>query len=460
MEKKNKIRLPAKASLFYGAGIVISKLIGVITTPLFTRAMSEVEYGLYSYYISILGIASMLSGIFLTPAVFYSGLGKFTDKKNGFIKSAIILSSGINLIFCIVLFTFSHIFGIKREFTVIMLFQGILDTVVTSELLKSKFSYGYGRVLAINLSSAIISTALSLFLVIHLGMGAMGRMLSLLLSAGIVVFVILIKGEFQGKSDKVERKFLVKNSLPLIPAVISRAAISSLDKLTVKAYLGVDALAKYSVAHTVGTALFPIIGALSSAINPWLVRKLRGGKRKEAFPIIGEISALIGWGSVIVITITPEIFSFLAPERYKEAIYVISPLALASVPYFIFTVTTVFLGFSEKTRIVSISAVLGASANLALCLTLISKIGYMGGGIAYFVAECTMALCSLALLRRWDKEASMALLGKLEVYITFAIGSLIPFLYGCRAARILILILPICQAIRHGFTCLELAKEK
>lgn len=460
MKKKNKIRLPARASLFYGAGIVISRLIGVLTTPLFTRAMSEGEYGLYSYYISILTIVSMLSGVFLTPAVFYSGIGRFAEKKGGFIKSAIILSSGINLVFCIVLFTFSHIFGIKREFAVIILFQVILDAIINSALLESKFSYGYGRVLAINLSSAIISTTLSLFLVIYLGMGAMGRMLGLLLSAGVVAASILIRGGFRGKSDKEERKFLIKNSLPLIPAVISRASISSLDKLTVKAYLGVNALAKYSVAHTVGTALFAIIGALSSALNPWIVRKLAGGKRQDIFPIIGEISALIGWGAVIAITLSPEIFSFLAPEGYKDAIYVISPLALASVPYFLFTVAMVFLGFVERTRIASISAFFGAAVNLALNLTLIPTVGYPGGGIAYFAAECAMALSSLMLMKGWDKEAATALFGRWEIYLTFAMGGLIPFLYGYRAARILLLILPICQALCHGFTCLELVKEK
>jgi O-antigen/teichoic acid export membrane protein len=285
-------------------------------------------------------------------------------------------------------------------------------------------------------------------------------MLGLLLSAGVVAAAILIRGGFRGKSDKEERKFLIKNSLPLIPAVISRASISSLDKLTVKAYLGVNALAKYSVAHTVGTALFAIIGALSSALNPWIVRKLAGGKRQDIFPIIGEISTLIGWGAVIAITLSPEIFSFLAPEGYKDAIYVISPLALASVPYFLFTVAMVFLGFVERTRIASISAFFGATVNLALNLTLIPTVGYPGGGIAYFAAECAMALSSLILMKRWDKEAATALFGRWEIYLTFAMGGLIPFLYGYRAARILLLILSICQGIRHSFTCLELVKEK
>lgn len=460
MEKKNKIRLPARASLFYGAGIVISRLISVLTTPLFTRAMSEGEYGLYSYYISILGIASMLSGVFLTPAVFYSGLEKFSEKKDGFIKSAIILTSGINLVFCIVLFTFNQVFEVRKEFIVIILFQGILDAVINSELLKSKFSYGYRRVLAINLSSAILSVSLSLLLVISLDMGAMGRIIGLLLSAGMVSAVILITKKSHGKSENDERKFLIKNAIPLIPAVISRAAISSMDKLTVKANLGVDALAKYSVAHTVGTALFAIIGALSSALNPWIVRKLSGGKRGEIFPIIGEISVLIGWGTAAVITLSPEIFSFLAPESYKDAIYVISPLALSSVPYFIFTVAMVFLGFSERTRIVSISAVLGALVNLMLCLALIPTVGYFGGGIAYLAAECAMTICVLILIRQWDKNGTAALFGKWEVYFTFIFGGLMPFLYEYKAARILLLILPICQGIRHGFTCLELVKEK
>ena len=176
-----KIRLPARASIFYLMGIVGSRAVGILTTPLFTRAMTEAEYGSYSYYISILSIASMISGVFLLPTVFYSGLGKFPDNKRGFADTGIALSSVINLCICIVLFAFNGFFGINKAIASIILLQIFFDSVVTAELQRYKFSYEYKRVVAINLSSAILGAILSLALVFGGEIGAMGRILGLLI---------------------------------------------------------------------------------------------------------------------------------------------------------------------------------------------------------------------------------------------------------------------------------------
>ena len=122
MKKSSSIRLPARASVFYLIGTLLSKAIGLLVTPLFTRAMSLGEYGVYSYYISVLGIGTMLSGVFLSPSVIYSGLGKFRGKEKSVVDLSVALTFAINLIFCIVLFTFSGFFEINRVFVPIILF--------------------------------------------------------------------------------------------------------------------------------------------------------------------------------------------------------------------------------------------------------------------------------------------------------------------------------------------------
>lgn len=460
MEKKRKMRLPARATLFYGVGIVLSRAIGVLTTPIFTRAMSESEYGLYSYYISILSITSMISGVFLTPAVFYSGLGKFSDNKSGFVNKAIFLTSGINLCFCTLLFTFNSFLGINKEFAVIILFQGILDAVINSELLKSKFSYGYGKVLLINLSTSFLSAIISIILVCTLGMGAMGRILGLLLGGALVSIPLILTRKDRGSGGCGAGKFLIKNALPLIPAVIARASIGWADKLIIKGKMGVDSLAKYSVAHTVGTALFALIGALCSALNPWLVRKLTAKKREEIFPIIREISALASWGGVAIVATAPEIFAFLAPSGYRDAIYVIAPLALSSAIYFLYTVASVIISFDERTKIISLSSAFGAVVSLVINFALIPTLGYLGGGLAYFIGEVAMYSSAIFFMGKWDKEAARALSPTPELYISILIGVVFTLLYPHSSVRIFLLIIPLCELARHTFSCLQIAREK
>ena len=460
MTKSKKFKTPARASIFYLLGTVGSRAIGILVTPIFTRAMDEGEFGLYSYYISILGIVSMISGIFLAPAVFYSGLGKFKGEKEDFSKTAILLSISINALICTLLFAFNPYLGLNLQLIAILTLQGAVDIIINSELMKSKFSYNYGRVLAINLSTSILSAAISVFLVLHLGMGAIGRAIGLLLPGAAVCLIAFPRRREKKTKNPHHASFLLKNSIPLIPAILSRAAMGSVDKLIVRASLGEIALAKYSIAHTVGTVLFALIGALSNALNPWLIRKLSLGRRDLIFPVIENISAIVAWGSAAVITLSPEIFSFLAPESYRDAVFAIAPIALCSVPYFLFTVATVVSGFSERTHNVSISASIGAAINLILNILLIPRLSYLGGGIAYFAAEAVMLLSLLLLMGRRDKDAAVALLGGRESWVALAFGCLMPLFYKYPALRILLLSIPLCLGARRGFKCLTLSREK
>lgn len=460
MTEAKKLRLPARASFFYLLGIVCSRAVGILTTPLFTRAMSPEEYGSYSYYISILSISSMIWGVFLTPAVFYSGLGKFPQNKRGFSDTGIFLCGAVNLCICIVLFTFSGFFGIERRVIPIILLQGFFDSVVTAELLRHKFSYGYSRVLAINLSSAVLGAVLSLILVFLGELGAMGRILGLLFSGGIISSALVFGRRDGGEIGGEEGSFLIKNALPLIPAVIARASVGWADKLIIKATLGESALGKYSVAHTVGTALLALIGALSSALGPWMIRKLGRSEGKAVFSVAKELSAIIAWGGVTVLALAPEIFSFLAPKSYSDALYVIPPLAIASLPYFLFSIVSVFASFGERTRWISLATTLGAAVSIAANLILIPRLGYVGGGIAYLAAELVMYLSAMLLLKKQSPEGAAALRLGPEIYLSLLVGGAFILLYGYPALRIFLLIIPSTMAIKHGFSCLGLAREK
>ena len=460
MEKSKGMRLPARASVFYFIGTFLTKGISLLVTPLFTRAMSLAEYGVYSYYISVLGIGTMLSGVFLSPSVIYSGLGKFRGKEKSVADLSVALTFAINLLFCIVLFTFSGIFGINRGLVAIMLFQGFCDSVITAELLRLKFSYSYWRVLAINLCSSLFSAVISLLLVFYTDMGALGRILGLLFPALIITFFIVFSRKEGFCRDKNISAFLIKNSLPLLPSLAARAALGSGDKLIIRWQMGEGALAKYSVAHGVGMALFGIIAAICSALNPWLVRKLSRGEENATFSLISELSKIVGWGSVFALGLAPEILAFLAPKSYADSLYAIAPFALSSLPYFLIGIATVILCYREKTKYVSAAAIIGAGANILANFLLIPYLGYAGGATAYLISQAVTFILSVLWLRRWDSEAAEALGVFPTMLHTCGFGAVLVLLYPYAALRILLLIIPALFCLRSGFSALRMAKEK
>ncbi|MBQ7374911.1 MAG: oligosaccharide flippase family protein [Clostridia bacterium] len=455
------IRLPAKASFYYIASTVIGKGASVLLTPIFTRAMSAGEFGAYSYYISVLSVVILLSGVFLSPTVIYSGLGKFKDEKSGFENSSIMLTAVITTAICLVLFTFNGVFGVDRRLVAFIYLQILFDSVVTAELLSGKFSYDYTKVVTINLVSAFLSPIISLFLIFRYGMGAEGRILGLLLTSGALALGLLF---LRFGSIKIPKRshtaYLLRNSVPLFPGMLARASMGWSDKLIINGRLGATALAKYSVAHTVGMALFGIIGALSSAINPWMVRKLSAREEERIFPVIKNLSEAISFASVFIMGLAPEIFAFLAPESYRDYTLAILPFALSTAPYFLFGAASVFITFSEKTRFISFASLLGAALNLGLNFLLISAVGPIGGAISYLISELAVFLSALWLLRGCDRRAYDMLKSPMPILFPLGFSMLFPMLYSFLSLRLLLLIFPGVMLVNRGFRCLMLVKEK
>jgi O-antigen/teichoic acid export membrane protein len=316
-------------------------------------------------------------------------------------------------------------------------------------------------VVAINLISALLSPIISLFFVLHLGMGATGRILGLLLASGAVAIAMVFHRVKNGiKPGTTHTSYLLKNSLPLIPSILARATMGWSDKLIIKSYLGVIELAKYSVAHTVGMALFGIIGSLSSAMNPWIIRKLSAGRRDLISPVIKNLTELISFGAVFIIGLAPEILSFLAPRGYLDSLFVIIPFAVSTVPYFLFSVSSVIITFSEKTKLISLAASAGAAVNLILNLFFISELGSVGGALSYLVAELLIFLLALKLLGTADTSLKEEMKRPFPLVFAACSAAVLSLLYRSLAIRLLLLIIPACLAVNRVFACLSLVREK
>ncbi len=459
-ESKFKYKLPAKASLYYVASTVIGKVVGVLTTPLFTRALDTEQFGAYSYYISILSIVSLLSGVFLTPAVIYSAFGRFRDEKEKIKAAAISLSSFFSILICLVLFTLNDFFEIKREFVIFILLQCIFDSAVNAELLAGKYSYDYISVITLNLISSLLSPIISLFLISGLGMQAEGRILGMLISGGVVFSLVLIKNLRELSLPRGRNLiFLFSSAVTLLPSVIARASLGWSDKLLVKAALGSAELAKYSVAHTVGMALFALIGALSSALNPWIIRKLSSKNDAAILPVLKTLCEMIAYASVIVAGLGREILAFLAPPSYLDLALVTVPFAAATLPYFAFGVIGVILTYYGRERFVSFSAIFGAALNLAANVLLIPRLGAIGGALSYFLSETVMYALSLKQLSAVRRDVSQGLFSPIAFLFSICASAVLATLYDRLALRLLLLIPPALLLTARCFECLKLLGE-
>ena len=74
IDQYKNLKAPVKASLWFLICGFLQKGVAVLTTPVFSRIMTESEYGRFNVYNSWLGIVQILVSLNLTGSVYTRGL--------------------------------------------------------------------------------------------------------------------------------------------------------------------------------------------------------------------------------------------------------------------------------------------------------------------------------------------------------------------------------------------------
>lgn len=441
---QTRLKKPARASLYYVISGALTKLIGVLSTPIFTRLLSGEEYGSYTLYMSYLGLLTTVSAAAISQQVLYRGFEKYKGEKAGFLVSSLAVGESFSLAVSLVLLMLSPYLSLSYDMLFALSVQLLLDTAINLALASSKHEYGYARVILINLSTAALTPLLAASLTIGGGLGYRGRVYALLILSAAVALPIVIKIMKRARLfDKSKAKYVIKNSFPLIPGAASGAVSAEIDKLMVSAYLGPAALAKYSIAHTVGLGLGFITSSVSSALYPWIIRKLSDGKTDDFTsllrPALRALCALV----CMLCTLVPEIFGLLAPKEYGIAKYSSVPLALCAVPSFASALIGVCIVYAGRSPYTTLSAFCSVMANLALSTLLIPNLDFIGAGISLLLSNLLSLFVNYILLSRCNMAS---LIPKSSILTPFLYSSLLSALaalfYPYLHIRILLLCIP------------------
>ena len=438
------LRLPARASLCYVFISVVTKAMGFLITPIFTRTLSEEEYGAFTLYISVLGAISILVSAITGGSTVYVGLGKFGKNVGDYYRSLICCAFSFSTAICILLFAFSPILKLNFIFCLLIFLQISFDSISGIYLSALRFSYVYKRVAAICIFEAVASPLIAIGLMSFGVNGAFSRILSLLTVSAVTAAYSLSQLLKKGGGVRPKMmKYTFRESLPHLPHTASSAVTGEADKFVITGALGAVALAKYSVVHSVSAGLTFVVSALGSALTPWVLRHSGKGDGKRVSEVLALVFRILGMLTLFLLAIIPEAVKFLAPPEYSEAIGAAFPIALSTLPSFLTSISTVGITHSEKSRYTVIISVTAAILNILLNFMLIPIFGYLGAGLALLLSQSAGATLALFYLRKCGKSYfsdTRELAATLSVTLFF--GILISLCKDAPALRPLLLTVP------------------
>ena len=448
-----KLKLPAKASLWYIMSSAISRTIGAAGTPIFTRLLTPEEYGIFPLYNTWLAVATVILTLELTGGVIYRGLQKFSNSRDRFLSATFGLFLSIFLFICALYFAFSNfinkITGLSTITTSFMIAQIFASAAIGFYTGRARFEYRYKDVAFLNIASAIGAPLLSISLILLTKLKGeariIGTSLTLMICAIPIIYIILKRSSVL--FDKEIWRFLLRFNLPLLPHYLSMSLILRVGEMTVSRVYGTEALGKYSVALSVGMSLTMISGGLLSALSPWMLRKIKSGEMDKIRDFLLTLTKALSLICLLLLTIAPEAIKILTPHAFHDALPAVYPLALCVIPTFLAGAMTSGEMYYEKSGITALPSIIAAAISCALSLLLLPKMDYRFSGIFTLLSYIALAAFGTLIFKRMSGNVPIHVKKSITT-LALTIGyALLLFLFRDVLASRILLAIPLLPAL-------------
>lgn len=402
--QRNELKIGTALSML---AIIVNSFIQIIYTPVYMKYLGQVDYGINSLVQSIMGYMAILNlglgNAMLRYSIKYRTEGRTDEESslNGMFLTifTILMFIGIVIIGYIYLninnffgdrFTLKEIEKTKLVFlimacnVVISFPLSIFTTNITS---KEKFIYQRG----IKLITLILNPIIG-FILMRIGYGLIAITVSTvifaLLSSAldiIYAFKLGMKIKFSNFNIKILKEISVYSFFIFLNVIIDQIYWGT-DRVIIGKYVGVQAIAIYSVGAIFNTLYMGFSSAIAGVLFPRINRLIAEGKNKEISDIFlktGRLQyILLGLISSGFILFGKE-FIFLwvgegYEEAYKIALWIMLPLTIPLIQ----STGVSIMQAKNMHQFRSIVYFIIAILNLILSIVLVKDIGVIGCAIA------------------------------------------------------------------------------
>ena len=458
-----------KASMALLFANLVLKGLSLISGPVFTRIMSEEQYGIVSTFTSWENLLTVIITLNLAMGVFNNGMLDFKDDRDSFLFSLLTIStcSAIGGFFIFLIFQkpLLDLFEIPAIAVYLMFLKFLFVPAYSYWGGRQRYEYKYKALTIITIVSAVSSLSFGIIgvLLVDASNAAIARFIAMegvsILIGVFFFFFIAIKAKFQ--FNKKYCIYALKFNVPLIPHYLSMYVLSSSDRIMITKMIDTSATAIYSVAYTVASVITIVWQSLEASLSPWIYEKLNKEQKTPVRKLTIDIIIAFAGMCIGCTLLAPEIMSILAPASYSAGIYVIPPVAAG---VFFTAMYSIYLRielFYKQTGFATIATTIAAALNIALNYVFIGIFGAVAAG--YTTMACYAFLALFHYLNVRKKGYSDIINNKAFLLISVLViiaSSIISLLYSYLIFRIMLIVFFMIIAIWKRKTIIGLLKIK
>lgn len=406
LNKYKSLSVQARASFWFLICAFLQKGISSITTPIFTRLMTNEEFGEFGVFNSWMGIISVFVTFNLFYGVYSQGLVKFSEERAIFSSSLEGLTLTLTVIYTVVYLLFHRFFNELFHLTTVQMLSMFLlmwtSAVFNLWAEEQRVEFRYKAIVAVSLVTSLITPILSIILIKLSEDKVTARIIGSVLVNAIcfsVLFVIHIRhgGVFYSKKYWV---YAIKYNLPLLPHYLSATVLSSADRIMIEHITGSGDAGIYNLAYSVALIMTIFNTVLMQTISPWMYQKIKDKKIKDIENIAYISLLMIGAVNILLILFAPEIISIFAPKEYYDAVWAIPPVVMSVYFMYSYNLFAKFAFYYEKTNFIMIGSIVGALLNVVLNYLMIPVFGFVAAAYTTLICYMIFAFAHYLFMRK------------------------------------------------------------
>ncbi len=395
-----------KSGIWYTISNFLLRGAAFITTPIFSRILSQAEYGYFSNYASWVSLLTICV-TFDLEATLIIARHDHEDSIEEYVLSMFVLSSigviGFGILCNIFRGFFENLFSMNIFYInlmiVYMLFVPIINIFTTLE----RFRYKYKITVLISFFTTFTSSILAVILILNMDDKLAARTIGFVIPTIVIGFII-----YMIYIIKVHRiaiiywKYALPIALPFIPHLLSMNLLNSMDRIMITKLCGLEENALYSIAYSVGAMVTILVSAVNNAYSPWLGDKLRikaydSIRKYTKYYVLG-----FSWIALGIIILSPEVLYILGGIQYMKAIHCMPPIAMGCICQFIYCMYVNVEQYCKKTVGMAIASASAAVLNYVLNYLLITRFGYVAAAYTTLISYLWLMIFHMFLVKRMN----------------------------------------------------------
>lgn len=392
----------------YTLSNIVATGIPFLLLPLLTRVLTPQDYGVVAMFGVVVSVFGAMAGLGSNGAVEvrYFELGRAAMASYVSACMLILVASVMALLFVSWMSAdiLQALTSIPSSWILVCVAVAALQFVTLLRLSIWQVEGKASKYALMQVSQSGLNAALSVALVLGLGMAWTGRLWGIALSAALMGGVALKSlSKDRWLTRRVQRNHVrdaLRFGTPLVLHLIGGLLISTVDRWILTNLLDVAQTGIYSVALQIGMVISLITGAANKAYAPWLFRHLPHQTDLEKIRLIRYTYAyflgILGL-AVLIGLVAPTLLSVLVGRSFQAASTIVPLVAIGYAFGGMYFMVTNYVFVAGATARLSLITVTAGGINLLCTYWLVQGHGISGAGYGFVVSQLFLFLGTWAL---------------------------------------------------------------